>query len=67
MSYLTDIVHALDVKQVGPNAQICGNDSEHGRLTTHATGRALLCGAKGCDYVVAVDETTVAEALAAVR
>jgi hypothetical protein len=67
MSYLADIVHALDVKQVGPKAQICGNDPDHGRLTTHASGRALLCGAKGCEYVVAVDETTAAEALAALR
>jgi hypothetical protein len=64
MSELADAIHALDVRQGGPNAVWCANDQEHGRLTVHGTSRALVCGAKECNYHVLVDQATIVEALA---
>jgi hypothetical protein len=52
MSDLNDLVFLLDKKQNDPaTKKVCGNNPDHGGLGVHGSGSAMLCTAKGCDYV----------------
>lgn len=60
------MILALDKWQGRADAERCPNDPEHGRLTAHGSGAALVCGScKTRDTVgIPVDNAMIAEALA---
>lgn len=60
MSETRDIVNMLDRWQGRTDAQRCSQDPDHGRLTAHASGTALICGK--CGDGVRVDSGMLAEA-----
>jgi hypothetical protein len=42
-----DLILKLDKQQGREDAARCGVDPDHGRLTAHGTGQALVCGVCG--------------------
>lgn len=52
MSDLSTFILAWDKRQSAdsPTAKVCKVNKNHGRLTMHGSGGALICGAKDCKY-----------------
>lgn len=61
MSELSTRILALDKWLAGPQARRCPKNAEHGRLTVHGSGQAVMCGL--CAYAEPISESDAADAV----